>query len=245
MPFPSSFPHSFLFFCFGLWPFLHFDQHSVVWLAVFLSWLWNYLTLEIGYQKNGFYGPLYQSTGMGMGVCRASYFIFYMYFLICILSCIMLTFWRTNKHNLLIKYVLLPAPCISHQLWHCVCSDSRRIQGFGVSRIHGFMDSWHHGYSWCLCSLSELMSMNDIKWHRSFGSADCQEIGASTGINPKLSAENAKEFKVGDLLLKARVHWPFRLTPFDQRLSSCIINCQFTALPSIFLPYISQKPKHF
>lgn len=30
--------------------------------------------------------------------------------LMCILSCIMLTFWRANKHNSLIKYFLLPAP---------------------------------------------------------------------------------------------------------------------------------------
>lgn len=36
---PSHIPFCFFFSCFGLWPFLHFDQHSVVWLAVFLSWL--------------------------------------------------------------------------------------------------------------------------------------------------------------------------------------------------------------
>lgn len=35
-----------------------------------------------------------------------------------ILSCIMLTFWRANKHNLLIKYFLLPAPLSHSYLAH-------------------------------------------------------------------------------------------------------------------------------
>jgi len=111
---------------FALWPLPPFDRHFVVWLAVPLSWCSEITLLS----------KLAAEKAILLWPCVWGFiFHFYMCFLIRILSCIRLTFWHTNKHNLPIKYTLLRAPCISHQF--------------------GFKDSW------CLCGSSELMPMSD------------------------------------------------------------------------------------